>query len=206
MKSAYNPPRVIVVVILLLTTIGPLTAEEPVIGGPCEGCELVFAGIPDELSWNARIARPEEPGTKLRIEGVVRNQDGDPTSGIIVYAYQTDASGVYPKGSTRHGRLRAWARTGEDGRYRFDTIRPGAYPGRGIPEHVHLHVIEPGFATYWIADINIADDPLLTERDHRRLETGRGGSGLVKPEADPSGGWLVQRDIVLGLEVPGYSR
>ena len=65
-----------------------------------------------------------------RVAGVINEwleADGAPAAGIIVYAYQTDATGIYPRGSTRHGRLRGWVRTDEAGRYRFDTIRPGAY-------------------------------------------------------------------------------
>ena len=191
---------------LLLSTTWTAFANEPIIGGPCEGCELVIVGMPGDLSSESRIAPVDEPGEPLRIEGVVTNQEGDPVPGIIVYAYQTDAAGKYPEASTRHGRLRGWVRTDTNGRYRFNTIRPGAYPGRNIAQHVHMHIIEPGRATYFIADIHFSDDPMLSDHQKRRMENGRGGSGLVDPKHEPSGDWLVHRDIVLGLDVPGYSR
>jgi protocatechuate 3,4-dioxygenase beta subunit len=158
-------------------------ADEPVIGGPCEGCELVFNGMPEILSWRARIAPPEEPGEALTIEGVVTDQEGRPAVGIIVYAYHTNAAGIYPPASTRHGRLRGWTRTDDMGRYHFDTIRPGAYPGRSVAQHVHMHIIEPGVATYWITSIVFSDDPLLTEKRRREALDGRGGSGVVEPIA-----------------------
>jgi protocatechuate 3,4-dioxygenase beta subunit len=179
-------------------------AAEPVIGGPCEGCELVFDGMPGSLSSAARIAPSGEPGEPMRIEGVVTGLDGRPASGVIVYAYHTDASGIYPPASTRHGRLRGWVRTDEEGRYRFDTIRPGAYPDGENPQHVHMHVIEPGYATYWIDSIVFIDDPLLTEDRRRATDHGRGGSGVVQPARDADDAWHVRRDILLGRGIPGY--
>lgn len=179
-------------------------AQEPVIGGPCEGCELVFAGMPAEIGPTARIAPEGEPGEAMRIEGVVRTPDGRPAAGVVVYAYHTDAGGVYPRAATRHGRLRGWSRTGADGRYLFTTIRPGPYPGRSTPEHVHMHVVEPGRATYWIDDIVFTDDALLTPERRREMSRGRGGPGVATPRREPDGAWVVRRDIVLGREVPGW--
>jgi protocatechuate 3,4-dioxygenase beta subunit len=199
-----------------LTVFGPVLAEPvklekgpvraPVIGGPCEGCEQVFVGLPAELASRSRIAPAEEPGEPLIIEGVVRSADGKPVEGVVVYAYHTDAGGVYPRGTTRHGRLRGWARSGSDGRYRFDTIRPGGYPGLDTPQHIHMHVIEPGRATYYIDDILFDDDPRLTTVHRRQMLRGRGGDGLARPTRDANGVWRVQRDIVLGQGIPGYSQ
>ena len=184
--------------------------REPVVGLPCEGCEAVFDGMPDSLAWSARIAPPDEPGEALRIEGVVRDGNGRPVAGVVVYAYHTDEEGIYPRDerrrgyAARHGRLHGWARTAAGGRYRFDTIRPAGYPGTDIPQHVHMHVIEPGRCTYYIDDIHFADDPRLSDAVRRRLTTGRGGSGLAMPVRDADGLWRVTRDIVLGENVPGY--
>lgn len=186
--------------------------REPIVGLPCEGCELVFEGMPESIPWSARIASQEEAGDAMRIDGVVRDREGKAASGVIVYAYQTNAKGVYPPQegsdavSTRHGRLRAWTRTDESGRYRFETIRPGGYPGTVEPEHVHLHVIEEGRCTYYIQDLRFDDDPRLTETMRQQLTSGRGGVGLVSPTRSESGTWLVQRDIVLGEGIPGYPK
>ena len=178
-------------------------ARERIIGGPCEGCENVFVGLPADLNSSSRIAAADEPGEALIIEGTVRTPDGEPAAGIIVYAYQTDAKGIYPKGTTRHGNLRAWARTDEDGYYRFDTIRPAAYPGSSIPQHVHMHVIEPDRVTYYIDSVHFDDDPLLTPAERRRFRD-RGGSGICEPSKDEDRAWRVRRDITLGKNIPGY--
>ena len=191
----------IMALVILLLSVAMPAGNEPVIGGPCEGCQLVFSGIPKNLTWQSRIAPKDEPGEPLVIEGTVRNRQGKVVPGVVVYAYQTDAGGVYPRASTRHGRLRGWALTDGAGRYRFDTIRPGSYPTGRNPQHVHMHLIEPGKATYYIADLVFTDDPYLdVERERRRAQ--RGGDGVSTPVKDAQGVWRVRRDMVLRLNVP----
>ncbi len=181
-----------------------VTASEPVVGLPCEGCEEVFAGLPDELVPESRLAPSDEPGEPMELTGIVRTQDAMPAAGIIVYAYQTDAQGLYPPDpASRHGRLRAWCRTDEQGRYTFRTIRPGAYPGRTEPEHIHLHIIEQGRCTYYIDDVVFEDDPKLTTEMRTRARN-RAGSGLTAPERGDDAIWRVTRDITLGENIPGY--
>jgi protocatechuate 3,4-dioxygenase beta subunit len=145
------------------------------------------------------------------IDGVVRDRRGEAVAGIIVYAYHTDANGIYRPlenapgtSARRHGQLRGWAVTDSLGRYRFITIRPGHYPQRNAPQHVHMHVIEPGCCTYYIGSIVFDDDPLLTDAARREAEADRGGSGLTSPTRDANGVWHVRRDITLGAGVPGY--
>jgi len=174
-------------------------AQEPVIGGPCEGCEWVFDDLPKVLASRARIAPEGQPGAPMTIEGTVLTPAGKPAANIIVYAYHTNAGGLYPPAGNRHGSLRGWARTDAGGHYRFDTIRPGAYPGREVAEHVHMHVVEPGVGTYFIQNLEFLDDPLQTTR-HRE---GRGGNGLVMPERR-DGTWHARRDIALGQNIHDY--
>lgn len=185
-------------------------AREPIVGQPCEGCEAVFEGMPATLSPTARIAPAREPGQALTVTGLVLDRDGRPRPGVVVYAYHTDDGGLYPPPITsvgaagnRHGRLRGWAVSGPDGRYTFETIRPGAYPTREAPAHIHMHVIERGCATYYIDDVMFTDDPLLTPDARIRYSNGRAGSGIVTPTRS-DGTWRVTRDIQLGRGVPGY--
>lgn len=195
----------LIAVLLSLGESPVAVAREPVVGGPCEGCEHVFVGRPEPLESRSRIAPASATGVPMVIEGTVRHPDGTPAPGIVVYAYQTDAGGIYPRGDTAHGALRGWAHSDANGRYGFDTIRPGAYPDSNIPQHVHMHVIEPGRVTYYIDDLVFDDDPLLTPAHRKRTATGRGGSGLGHPVRDARGVWRVQRDITLGQNVPGHA-
>ena len=185
--------------------------REPVVGLPCEGCEAIFEGLPNALTSIARIAPKDEPGQPMQIRGTVRDKNGNPIPGVVVYAYHTDASGFYPsddkfKGQAayRHGRLRGWAITDDQGKYGFDTIRPAGYPNSDLPAHVHMHVIEAGRCTYYIDDILFEDDPRLTQQQRQELTHGRGGTGIVAPIRDQSDIWVVTRDIVLGEKIPGY--
>lgn len=205
---------------VLTALIAPATAlaqspgrpsPEPIVGGPCEGCEAVFQGLPPSIAAESRIAPPGQPGEPLVLEGTVRTPDGRAAAGIVVYAYQTDAAGIYPpddrypgQAARRHGRLRGWARTGADGRYRFLTIRPASYPKTTIPQHIHVHVLEPGRCTYYVDDVLFEDDPHLTPRERASAGRGRGGPGIVQPSRDADGRWRATRDIALGLAIPGY--
>ena len=196
-------------VIVLCAGGMPAAAVEPVVGLPCDGCGAVFEGMPGELSSRARIAARGEPGEPLVLSGRVLGTDGKPRANVVVYAYQTDAAGIYPppekslsRWADRHGRLRGWAVSDADGRYTFDTIRPASYPSQAVPQHIHMHVIERGCSTYYIDEVLFTDDPLLTQRDGH---PDRGGSGITTPKRDkPTGAWQVERDIHLGRNIPGY--
>ncbi len=168
--------------------------------------------MPAEIPSVARIAPPDEPGTPLRIEGTIRDRNGKPVEGVIVYAYHTNERGRYPtdpatKGTSaqRHGRLRGWARSDAAGQYVFETIRPGGYPFSRDPQHIHMHVIEPGRCTYYIDDILFKDDPRLTETKIAKhvARSRRPRDHDSRPAPSPAD-YVVRRDIVLGAKIPGY--
>ncbi len=185
-------------------------AQERIVGLPCEDCEGALVGKPADIATIARIAPAGEKGQPLQLRGRVVDADGKPAAGIVVYGYHTDASGHYP-GDARlrgtparqHGRLRGWARSDAAGNYGFDTIRPAGYPGRRDPEHIHLHIIEPGRCSYYIDDVNFRDDPRLQASTQQPAQ--RGGSGVAEPVRDSNGTWQATRDIVLGRNIADYT-
>lgn len=169
----------------------------------CEGCEAIYETALDDLSWSTTIPPADEPGEPLVLTGTVYAADGRTAAAdVIIYAHHTNAEGIYPKRGDeegwgrRHGYLRAWARTDATGRYRFETIKPGAYPGREAPAHVHLIVKEPDRTEYWIDDVVFEGDPLVTDAMRQRLQN-RGGSGVVALARSDGGGWQAVRDIIL---------
>ena len=169
----------------------------------CEGCEATLERDAASLTWRADIAPPTEPGEPLILTGTVFQPDGrTPAAGVVIYAHHTNAAGVYANGtpetewSRRHGRLRGWVRTNAEGRYEFRTIKPGPYPQRNDPAHIHLFLREPGKPPYWIDDV-VFDGEFGVTDEYRRERENRGGSGIVKLERTAEGVWLARRDIVL---------
>ena len=87
-----------------------------------------------------------EPGSAIVISGTVYDASGSPLRGASVYVYQTDARGYYDPANPRASdtpRLKGYMRTDTQGRYEFQTIRPGSYPGTRNPGHIHYHVLAP---------------------------------------------------------------
>jgi len=107
-----------------------------------------------------------------------------------VYVYQADARGLYnPEG--RHGvphRLRGWAVTDRAGRYRFTTIKPGHYPNRTMPAHIHMTVSGERLPEWWLPEVRFEGDPLLSDRDYG-VSAAEGRFGNVRA--------LTRRDGVL---------
>lgn len=179
--------------------------------GPCEDCALMFEGMPawDQIPAEATLAGRNETGGRLLIEGRIVTTDGHtPAPDVVLYAYHTDATGRYrpfegQRTGRRHGRLRGWVKTGADGRFRFETIRPAAYPNGQDPAHIHLLVKEQGKDVYWIDDIVFDDDPRLTPAWRERYDQ-RGGDHVVHLEGNADQGWTGSTTIILGRNVPGY--
>lgn len=193
----------------------PMANADPRPDG-CLECLGAYEGMPKAFSARARLVPAGYPGTPLTVTGRVLADGGTPRAGVIVYAFQTDSTGRYPvpdpprsQFSQSHGRLRAWVRTDSQGRYTFDTIEPGTYPDRSEPRHIHMVVIEPGCAAYFIEDIHFAGDPLLASIDAAHREdvlSGVGGSGVVTPMPGTAGAAATAvRDIRLGEKFRNYA-
>ncbi|HLW53344.1 MAG TPA: hypothetical protein VKW06_10915 [Candidatus Angelobacter sp.] len=118
---------------------------------------------PPDVASIGTIAGNNEPGERLSVSGQVFAPDGaTPAGGVIVYAYQTDGGGEYHNDpATRVARLHGWAKTDARGHYEFRTIRPGPYPGRGVPAHIHFHIYGGGYPLQWTPELLFADDPLV---------------------------------------------
>ena len=183
-------------------------SDRPV-GGRCEGCEWYILGMPANPAAETTIAGTNEPGERLTISGTIYKKDGKtPAGGTILYLYHTDAAGLYSpyKGQTealRHGHLRGWVKSADDGKYTFHTILPASYPDSKAPMHIHPTIKEPGLMPYYIDEYQFDHDPFLTQEIRNRQEL-RGGSGIIKLSKDANGTWVGSRDIILGKNIPGY--
>jgi protocatechuate 3,4-dioxygenase beta subunit len=88
---------------------------------------------------SVRIAPPEEAGVPFVVTGVICDSDG-PLAGARPHVHHTDSSGCDSPGcrdEPKH-RLPGDPRTGADGCFRSETIRPGSYPDSNVQQHVHF--------------------------------------------------------------------
>jgi protocatechuate 3,4-dioxygenase beta subunit len=188
------------------TKAGSATA---IVGGGCDGCELIYDGMPHQMSWQTAMASPSEPGERMEISGVIYQRDGrTPASHVVLYVYHTDARGLYSPApdangvGRRHGHLRGWMKTNELGEYKFTSIRPAQYPSRQIAAHIHPVIKEPDKNEYWIDEYLFDDDPIVAREQQK--EEKRGGSGIIHLTRNSEGVWVGRRNIILGLNIPNY--
>jgi protocatechuate 3,4-dioxygenase beta subunit len=127
-------------------------------GGGCDGCDLIYQGMPAKLSNTTYLPDWHEAEAKMIVEGTIYFKDGStPAPGVIFYLYHTDSTGHYSKAAgqvhgLRHGHIRGWIKTGNDGKYWFYTGKPAAYPNRDIPAHIHPVIKQPGMNEYYLDD------------------------------------------------------
>ena len=160
---------------LSMLTVGinaPATpgATEPTVFGP------FFVEDAPEVPLGGDIARGAK-GTPCWVSGTVRSTDGSPLPGARIEVWEADEDGFYDVqygGDRSAGR--GWLRSGDDGGYRFWSVRPSSY---GIPDdgpvgellaatgrapmrpaHLHFKVDAPGHRTL-ITHIFVAGDPHL---------------------------------------------
>jgi protocatechuate 3,4-dioxygenase beta subunit len=163
----------------------PHTLSE--ITGPVYGHEDV-----GELDHDLTRQHDGEPlGERMILHGRVLDGDKRPVPGTLIELWQANSAGRYRHEVDAHpapldpnfsGAGRCI--TDNEGRYRFITIKPGAYPWRNHPNawraaHIHLSVFGPAFATRLVTQMYFPGDPLFfqdpiflavrDERDRRRL-------------------------------------
>ncbi|GAB5524267.1 MAG: hypothetical protein Roseis2KO_21390 [Roseivirga sp.] len=184
--------------------------------GDLENSAPLYFGMPDTINSVDTSPGWTLKGQKTMLTGRVYRHDGKtPAANVLMYYYQTDLSGRYrhlpeeertmppnPLGQT-HGYIRGWVKTDALGRYEIRTVRPGTYPSRGEPAHVHISIKEPEMDDhYYIDDFVFDDDPLLTTKRRVAMEN-RGGSGVLRLVQDGDL-QIGERDIILGLNIPDY--
>lgn len=127
------------------------------------GLVMIRPDPPAHLAREARIAQ-SEPGEPLVVSGTVFAPDGrTPAPGVTVYAYNTDAEGYYGANHADYPpRLHGWMLTDSSGRFELHTIRPGHYPDKHIPAHVHFCLWGSGYPAQWVEELRFAGDPYLT--------------------------------------------
>ena len=142
----------------LTETTGP-SAWESLMGGAMADLTRQHAGEP--------------LGQRIIVSGRVLDEDGRPVPNTVVEIWQANSAGRYihakdqwdaPHDPNFTGAGRVI--TDAEGRYRYVTVRPGAYPWKNHynawrPAHIHLSLLGPAFATRLVTQMYFPDDPLI---------------------------------------------
>jgi len=115
----------------------------------------------------------EPLGERIIVTGRVLDGDGRPVRNTLVEIWQCNAAGRYIHKVDQHpapldpnftGAGRTL--TDDEGRYRFVTIKPGAYPwgnheNAWRPAHIHFSLFGNAFATRLVTQMYFPGDPLF---------------------------------------------
>ncbi len=137
--------------------------------GPRFGRAALRAGDSDMTSFDGGAAI----GERIVVGGLVLDEDGRPVRDALVEIWQANAAGRYVHANDQHDApldphfsgLGATV-TDAEGRYRFVTIKPGAYPWRNHhnawrPAHIHFSLFGNAYAQRLVTQMYFPGDPLL---------------------------------------------
>lgn len=151
-----------------LVQIDPELAE---LTGPAFG-EEVIGPLDHDLTKNGQV-NGEPIGERIVVTGTVYDEFGKPIPNTLIEIWQANAAGRYVHKVDQHdapldpnflGAGRCL--TDENGRYKFYTIKPGAYPwgnhpNAWRPNHIHLSLLGPCISSRLVTQMYFPGDPLL---------------------------------------------
>jgi protocatechuate 3,4-dioxygenase beta subunit len=147
----------------------PATVTE--LTGPALG-ERDFGKLDNDLTSQ----HAGEPlGERIIVHGRVLDRDGHPVRDSLVEVWQANAAGRYMHDLDRHpapldpnfsGAGRCL--TDAEGRYRFVTVKPGAYPWKNHhnawrPAHIHFSLFGRAFTQRLVTQMYFPGDPLFSQ-------------------------------------------
>ncbi len=117
----------------------------------------------------------EPLGERIVVHGQVRDADGRPVPHSLVEIWQANSAGRYAHQVDRHpapldpnftGAGRCL--TDDQGRFRFITVKPGAYPWRNHdnawrPAHIHFSLFGRAFTQRLVTQMYFPGDPLFAQ-------------------------------------------
>jgi protocatechuate 3,4-dioxygenase beta subunit len=139
------------------------------LSGPLFGHESVGVLDHDLTRQHAR----EPLGERIIVAGRVLDEDGRPLRNTLIEIWQANAAGRYLHEWDRHpapldpnftGAGRCL--TDDEGRYRFVTVKPGAYPWKNHPNawrpaHIHFSLFGRAFVQRLVTQMYFPGDPLF---------------------------------------------
>ena len=149
----------------------PLKSTLSEMTGPVYGQESV-GPLDHDMTRNARV-NGEPLGERIVVAGRVLDEDGKPLPNTLLEVWQANAAGRYIHKNDQHDapldpNFRGSGRcvTDAEGRYKFYSIKPGAYPWGNHPNgwrpnHIHFSLFGPSFVTRLVTQMYFPGDPLL---------------------------------------------
>ncbi|HTZ42232.1 MAG TPA: protocatechuate 3,4-dioxygenase subunit beta [Jatrophihabitans sp.] len=137
--------------------------------GPLFGHDRVRPGEDDLTRWDGG----EAVGQRIVVHGRVLDSGGRPVPDTLIEIWQANAGGRYrhvadqwPAALDPHFNGLGRVATDAEGRYRFTTIKPGAYPwgnhrNAWRPAHIHLSLFGRAFTQRLVTQLYFPDDPLF---------------------------------------------
>jgi protocatechuate 3,4-dioxygenase beta subunit len=137
--------------------------------GPVFGQDMVRESDRDLTAQHAL----EPLGERIVISGRLLDEGGKPVSGALIEVWQANAAGRYKHKMDQHHapldpNFSGFGRTLTDaeGRYKFISIKPGAYPwgnhaNAWRPAHVHFSIFGAGLLSRLVTQMYFPGDPLL---------------------------------------------
>ena len=137
--------------------------------GPVFGQDMVRESDRDLTAQHA-----EEPlGERIVVSGRLLDEGAKPVRGALIEVWQANAAGRYKHKMDQHHapldpNFSGFGRTLTDaeGRYKFISIKPGAYPwgnhaNAWRPAHVHFSIFGAGLLSRLVTQMYFPGDPLL---------------------------------------------
>ena len=151
-----------------LVKIDPELAE---LTGPAFGQEVI-GPLDHDLTKNGQV-NGEPIGERILVTGTVFDELGQPVPNTLIEVWQANAAGRYVHKRDQHdapidpnflGAGRCL--TDENGRYKFYTFKPGAYPwgnhpNAWRPNHIHFSLLGPCISSRLVTQMYFPGDPLL---------------------------------------------
>lgn len=143
----------------------------------------------DGQASHVNIVTKGEPGEPMAIEGRIFDVDGTTgLAGAKVTIYHTCQDGDYHRDKTGKARLQATVETDREGRFAFQSIRPGAYPGGGVAQHVHIEIEAPNKSKR-VTEFHFMDDPQISASSKASAERQGKFRLIIALKKDATGTW-----------------
>lgn len=127
---------------------------------------------PDKVTSTSVLVSAEEPGIPLVVKGQLFQPDGQAVAkNVLIHLYHRDHAGFDFGRNDKQlttWRLQGWAKTDEEGKFEFHTIRPAADHLGREGGHFHFTIVSEEFGKQWMNKIHFLDDPHISNKDKQR--------------------------------------